>query len=301
MSYLTPEELIRLLKRVFYVDADGRVYARIAVDDVGLAKEATLAHVTYTGAHRLKLVRYYSGSVTVSPATTVSTLSVSGIGRFHYFMRHYSSGVPAGNAELQTRFDASIGWEAQASWGISAFNYFGLTATGFHFDGVLRTHRWDTVNHVYWTEVYNRTFPIPFRLELLQQLYNSHATDTATMSHVTYYSVFTASRHIVVKLPKWVDAPALREKSGVKELMYPLVVHRLGYFEDEALHPYREYLEDLPNRWDKERTLPDGTVIRGASERIQNFVAEVYAPEEVPKEKALGRIKPVKILHEEVV
>jgi len=74
----------------------------------------------------------------------------------------------------------------------------------------------------------------------------------------------------------------------------------LGYFENEEEHPYREWLIDLPNRYDKERTILGYPPIRSATEKVQQFVIELYYPENWTVKKALGKIRYEKVLVEEV-
>jgi len=111
-----------------------------------------------------------------------------------------------------------------------------------------------------------------------------------------------ATKRILLKLPRFIEASDIKKRSGVSELRdCPIVVQRLGYFEDEDEHPYRDWLTDLPNEWDHKFTPPGLAPIRGATERKQKFVCELYAPENYTIEKALGKVKPSKVLYEEIL
>jgi len=323
MSYIPPKEWQRLLKRVFAIDADRRLLIGIDLDNVGLAKDATLTstlsrnvaqwggatqtgfdfedHIPYTGAHRFKTEFHSSGATTVAAATIVTTLSVTGIGRIPTTQwRHRSVGVAPGKAHLLLNIDAEgLMWDF-CPWSVALCQVRGLNSVGWHLNK-LYVETWDTVNNDYMVNMpYAR--PNMFRSSVDVAFRNYDTAIDATMYTRLVYAIFSSSKRILVKLPRWIDALALRKKSGIARLKgCPISVVRLGYFEDEEEHPYRDWLDDLPNKWDDERVLPDGRRIRSATEKVQNFVAEIYAPEEMTVDQALGEIKPLKVLYEEVV
>jgi len=137
-----------------------------------------------------------------------------------------------------------------------------------------------------------------FRTSLEGRLRNTHDTLSSTQKSGVCYNLFVSSRRVLCKLPKFIDARALRAKAGSKRLIHPLVVERIGYFEKEEEHPYRDYLADLPNEWDDELTLPDGTVVRSASPKKAKTVLTLIVPEDWTAKKALGKIKVSKVLEE---
>jgi len=90
----------------------------------------------------------------------------------------------------------------------------------------------------------------------------------------------------------------LRARAGSKDLAHPIAVERLGYFEREEEHPYRDFLAYLPNEWDDELTLPDGTVVRSCSPTKAKTVLTLIVPEDWDAKRALGKIKVSTVLEE---
>jgi len=281
MSYLTPEELQRILKRVFYEDDIGR-------------------NLDYVGGHRWRTMVYESGSVTVGPGASVTTLSVSGIGYQRGWIYQESDGIPAAYARHEFNVDGQ-GYKLAGRHGfmdIGFANWTEVTAKGWYANRVF-VKCWDTAVNKYELANYFVPRTLDFRTSLAARLRNTHPTDSSTQTgHITY-SLFVSSKRILCKLPKFIDAPELRKKAGSRDLAHPIVVERLGYFEKEEEHPYRDYLADLPNEWDTERTLPDGTVVRGASPAKAKTVLTLIVPEDWDAKRALGKIKPEKVLSEE--
>jgi len=258
---------------------------------------ANLAHV---GGHRWRHTVYTSGSLTVGPATYVDTLSVSGIGYQIGLLYHYSSGVPP--YQPHQRFNVDGQGYLPADWhgtlDVSVANGTGLASVGWHLNRIY-VSTWDTAAHKY--AVYNQFLPprVCFRTSLAARLINDDATYSSTQMGVVGYNLVGSSKRILCKLPKVIDARALRARAGSKRLIHPLVVESLGYFEKEEEHPYRDHLADIPNEWDDELTLPDGTKVRSASPKKAKTVLTLIVPEDWTTEKALGKIKPEKVLSEE--
>jgi len=334
-----------VVKQVSAADLRLDVRSTIEGDTVGLAKDATLTsalsrnvaqwggtaqtgfdfegHVPFIGAHRLRGEVVASGSVTVLAGTTLTWLSVSGIGRF-FVAKHASVGVVASKAQQRPWIvgDEVFRIECRPIDVISA-HFLRMRSVGWYINSVY-VYTWDTVNNNYSVMDHMVGKSYPYRDTLDVVFTNFDTTTNATMVGRVVYSLFSASKRILVKLPRWNDALALRKESGVARLKgCPIVVYRLGYYEIEEEHPYREWLDDLPNKWDRElpieklsdfeahiagRERPEdlaiierGGIIRSATEEVQNFVAEIYAPDEMTVDQALGKIKPVKVLHEEKI
>jgi len=324
MSYIPPKEWERLLKRVFEIDTDKKL--RTGIDKWGGTTQTGFDfedHVPYIGAQRLEWKSASSGNISMGPGTTYVYVNVSGLGRLIDLPSHYSSGVSPVRAPHESLCDGK--YESNARMPDVYFcNYFGFTSVGNYTFGskFVRVWTWDTVNDVYDARHHYCPAFTPFRSTLVVRLRNLDGTLTATMRGSTYYALFSASKRIVIKLPQWIGARKLREKTAIPRYC-PITVVRLGYFEIEEEHPYREYLADLPNRWDYEMSLKDldafkshvagretpydlaiierGGIIRSATERVQQFVAEIYGPEDWSRKRILGKIKPVKVLYEEVL
>jgi len=273
MSYLTPVEFERILKRVFYEDDIGR-------------------NLDYVGGHRWRTKPYDSGSLTVGPTATVSTISVSGIGHQLGYLFHESNGVEARRAFHEFNIDGQgFQYADRHGYGDVACSFgWGLTTEGWHLNSI-RIARWDTVNNVY--SVMNHFLPprMYFRTSWAGRIRNEDPTLSSTQHARLMYNLFVSSRRILCKLPRYDDAGKLRKLAGSKELIHPLVVERLGYFEDEALHPYREFLEDLPNEYDTTLTLPDGTKVKSCSPKKSKIVLSLFVPDDWSFERAIGKIK----------
>jgi len=261
---------------------------------------ADFAHLAYVGGHRFRTVVYDSGSLTVGAGAWVSTLSISGVGYVQGVVNHRSVGVPAGYAFNEYNVDAQgFMWcWLHGFLDLSNISGWGLGSVGWHLNRI-RVHAWDTATNTY--EVMNMFLPrrMNFRSSLEGRLGNTHPTDSSTQVSRITYELFVSSKRILCKLPKFIDARALRAKAGSKELAYPLVVESLGYFEKEEEHPYRDHLADIPNEWDDELTLPDGTKVRSASPKKAKTVLTLIVPEDWKVERALGKIKVEKVLSEE--
>jgi len=278
MSYLTPVEFERILRRVFYEDDIGR-------------------NLDYVGGHRFRQKLYNSGSLTVGPATAVSTLSVSGVGFQSGFLRHYSAGVAPTKTFHKFNVDGEgLQYAHRHSFVDVNIAYLsGLTAAGWHI-GRVWIKTWDTAANKYDVRCLFLGPLLRFRTSLAGQLYNADTVTSATMVGEISYCLFVSTKRVLCKLPKFIDAPLLRAKAGSKQMIHPLVVESLGYFEDEEEHPYRDYLADIPNEWDTEITLPDGTKSRGASPAKAKVVLSLFVPEDWTAKKALGKIKVSKVL-----
>jgi len=258
---------------------------------------ADFAQLAYVGGHRWGTRTHYSGDVTVGPGATVVTFSVSGIGYQRGLLYHYSAGIPPYNARL--RYSVDGGGIPPSTWhgyfDIDEGNYHGLGSVGWHLNR-LRVSVWDTATHTY--TMFNVFHPeiLYFRTSLAGQLENTHATDSSTQKHLICYNLFVSSKRILCKLPRYVSATELRKKAGSKRLKHPIIVERIGYFEDETEHPYRDFLTDLPNEWDTEITLKDGTKVKSCSPKKAKVVLSLFVPEDWSAKKALGKIKPEKVL-----
>jgi len=257
------------------------------------------ANLPFVGGHRWRHKVYFSGALTVGAATSITTLSVSGIGFQLGQLYHYSSGIPNSNAFTEFSIDG-LGYRSSESHGYFDIGYlgvYGLGSVGWHLNRI-RVHQWDTVNNVY--SVLNYFLPprMYFRSYLSNRLRNSHPTDPSTQDVNIAYNLFVSSKRILCKLPRFIDAGTLRKKAGSKQSIHPLVVELLGYFEKEEEHPYGDYLADIPNEWDVETTLPDGSIVRSASPAKAKTVLTLIVPEDWTTKKALGKIKVSKVLEE---
>ncbi|MHC1600508.1 MAG: hypothetical protein ACXQS5_06800 [Candidatus Methanospirareceae archaeon] len=259
------------------------------------------ADFQYIGGHRFKHCRYESGLVEVGPKTTLDVLSVSGTGFAVLMAEHDSYNVPMFNAEAYVLCDGcssdliripDVHW----AWEL------GFTSVGNYQMGAkfVYVERWDETNDWYSIYQFCNALPVHFLNSLHGQLKNTNSSLYASMWQTIEYSLFVSSKRLVVKLPQFVSAKVLRRFSGVKRL-YPIEVKRIGYFEDETEHPYREFLKDLPNKWDREVKLSDGRKVRSATPKAQSFVLEIYGPENWKAEKIMNKIKYDKILYEEVL
>jgi len=302
MSYIPPKEWERLLSRVFNIDTDKKL--RVGIDKWGGTAQTGFDfedHIPFIAAHRFKTIRYLSGEVTVTAGSYTTTLSVTGIGYMGTLeCAHKSTGIGASKASHTMLVDGGAE-ESFIDFGnlaqVSAIKATGLDTVGWHLNKVY-VWTWDTVNDIYYVSALWQG-KLQFRTSLECRLRNYDTVDS-TQKDMIDYSLFTSSKRIVIKLPRWIGAKKLREKTEIPHYC-PIVVQRLGYFENEEEHPYREWLSDLPNRWDYELTLRDGRKVRSATESAQQFVAELYCPEEMTTKKALGKIKPLKVLYEEVL
>jgi len=256
--------------------------------------------LAYVGGHRFSTKKYDSGSLTVGPGATVPTLSVSGIG-IYLCNSHYSSGVGPDRATAYVKCDGvNIGADYGWIYGIGGAYWYGMGSVGWHINKVY-VNTWNTAANVY--EVWSMAFHVPFHFRTSGggKLVNWDGTLSSTQRQRVGYLLFVASRRVLCKLPKFVDAMVLRGKSGIKRFpQYPIIVERLGYFEKvEEEHPYRDHLADLPNEWDDELTLPDGTKVKSASPKKAKTVLTLIVPEDWDVKRALGKIKVDKVLEEE--
>jgi len=126
MSYLTPQEFERILRRVFYEDDIGR-------------------NLDYVGGHRFRTRVYDSGDLTVGPGASVSTLSVSGVGFQEGPLSHSSKGIPPGNAFHEFDVDAQ-GYQPSHHHGYADVNfaqYWGLAGAGWKLNRIY-VFTWNT-------------------------------------------------------------------------------------------------------------------------------------------------------------
>jgi len=263
--------------------------------------KAISPHIPYIAAHRFRTIGAESGTVPVGAGATVTWSSFSGLGEVPFVIDHESTGIPPADAFNYIWIGIYRSYlDYRGAVDVSRANMFGFTATGWYQNRVF-VKDWDTVNNVFNVFSIYGLKQAPFR-SLLEVKFVNAATVGATMFSRFTHSFFVSSKRIIMKLPTFTNALDLRKKSGIRGLTgCPILVRRLGYFEIEEEHPYREFLRDLPNRYDSETVIAGYPPFRSASEAAQNFVAELYCPEEWSAERAIGRIKPAKVLYEEVL
>jgi len=236
--------------------------------------------------------------IALAPGETVDWLSVSGIGEIRLIFRIYCAGIPAGDSDQENLLDGYSARGAQCC-DIGDCDFYGFTDSGTVYANRLYVLYWNTVKDIYEIRYLNVYFPETYPQSHVERFRNAHDVSTAYMLENVQYALLASSSRALLKLKEWIDASTLRELSGVKDLRHPVIAHRLGYFEDEERHPYRDFLTDLPNLWDHEYAPePPPPPIRGASSRVQNFVCELHYPTNWSVERALGHIKPDKILYE---
>jgi len=242
--------------------------------------------------------KHDSGSVTVSPASMVTTASIVGAGNYMLLPFHYSSGVGATDAYSYPIIDGITSYrflDHRTDFEINSAAVAGLTSVGWHINRVF-VAEWDTVNHVY--RITNRLVePSPFRSSLELVLRNGHLTSAAAMRHIVLYSLMASSRRFLLKLKEFKHARVVAEKLKRAALPFEgITVERLGYFTNEEEHPYRDFLADLPNRWDEEI---GPAKAKSASVKVQNFIVSLETPEQVETRDVEAVIRPAKVLYEE--
>jgi len=256
-------------------------------------------NLSWIGTTRLKNYSTWTGWITVPAGTTVTWLEISGAGC------HLRTGVCAskgilpyqahhiGKSDGVTNYFnfANIWW----------LNEMGITSVGHHSLGSvwIWIETWDTVYNDYRAWLHATPHPIFFRYG--QEFYvQNRATVDATMIHGIDCSLFVAStRRLVMKMPSFRSARALKRELREKRIPFEALTSvRLGYYDIEEFHPYFEWIADLPNRWDQE--IPP-TGAKSASEAVQNYVLEIYIPDQVKTEDVVRELKPLKLLYEETL
>lgn len=241
----------------------------------------------YLGAFRFSNRFASSGSVTVGAGATVNWLSVSGYGVLLSDWYVYSSGIPPNNSFQVNLLDNNNDILLRTP-DIYHANALGFTTAGNYSIGSkgFKVTVWDTTNNVY--ELYHLAEPMQvyFRSSLIEQFYNSHATASATMREIVQYAIFVSSKRMLLKLNRWIDADALKRLMNVENVS----VHRLGYFENELEHPYREFLAQLPNVSDFQIPLKTLPPVKSRKAKTCPVVVEAFFKGKMDYKQALGRL-----------
>lgn len=257
-----------------------------------IAKETTLKDIynqlyNFLGGHKLKNFFSSSGSVSVPANSNNAWLYIVGIGYAILLHTTSSTGIPASNALFEVHADGFHDLEVRIP-DIWYCNYFGLTTVGNYSMGhkAFRVHTWDTVNHIYTVHQFARANKTPFRNSLMARMSNTHPTSSATMIMDLQYCLYAATKRIVLKhdgMPDVLNAMKKMKKANIA--VSAITSQLLGYFENEEKHPYREFINDFPNR----------------KENITNplCAVELYVDESVPLGKVKHYFKPLKIVYEE--
>jgi len=266
-----------------------------------VATEATLANVyNALGKPRLELKYYHSGYITVDAGTSSTVFSLSGSGLLEDVYEIYSSGIAPDKSSQRVHLDGNdISWKFYLD--IFAAERNGYNTTGNYNVGnfTLRVHGWNTTSNVYTVRHLFYIMRLPFK-NTLEIVFINDDTVSATMGIQIFYSLFAASKRLVLKMRGWKDPKAVRKALGLGP-EHPVIIQRLGYYETEEEHPYREFLKDFPIRSDYELELKDGTKVKACTPKSHHIVAEVFVPENWSNEKVLDLIKPYKLVYEEVI
>lgn len=243
---------------------------------------------SYLGGHRFQNKYVLSGNVTVPAGSTVTWLNVAGLGYFMFHFNHYSSGIPPGYAFHKMLCDDEYDLLVRLP-DIYFANFLGCTTVGNYSAGhkAFRVAQWDTVNHVYEVKHFACASKTPFRTSFKAQFNNTSSAD-ATMFATLQYCIFVSSKKTIFKLPQTVDPVFLKRKMASEKMdVSAIVVQLLGYFEDETEHPYRQFLQHLPNT--------------PANKGKPLVVCEVYSSEEVSINEIAQYLKPEKSIYEETI
>jgi len=241
----------------------------------------------FLGGFRLQNRIGSSGAISVLPATVTTWLSVSGRGLLLIDQRNKSQGIPATDAKFENILDGAHDVLVRFL-DIDYADMFGLTTVGTIYFNKSFIYTWDTVNHVY--EIYNlsNVQPAFFRSSLVERFRNTNATLTATMYEDCQYSLFLSTKQMLVKLAKPIFAEVL--KRSLHPSVESTIVQRIGYFEIEDEHPFREYLAQLPNIADDTLVLKDGREVKSRKAKTAHTVAIISDPDELSYKQALGKM-----------
>ena len=248
-------------------------------------------HIQYIGTYRLQHKSYDSGLITVAAASETEYLSVSGCGVFisprkHRVVNYGTLGKIIHNVKLDTHdlfrgrldaFPASV--RLMDAWGYNSVGNYTLGRIGFRVD------EWDTTNNNYAVETVD--FPErPFRSSLTAKLINNDSANDVDQQGVVIYTIFTASKQAFMTIPEYISATLLRKL--VDKRVSAIEVMTMGYFEKEEEIPYY----DLVNK--------EYPLTSLSSRKPLSYIAITY-PDNVRIEQVLGRFKPKKILHDNIL
>ncbi|RLG80633.1 MAG: hypothetical protein DRO09_02880 [Thermoprotei archaeon] len=248
-------------------------------------------HLQYLGVYRLQCKRYNSGVLSVDPDTTVSLLSVSGIGIFICQSYCRAEGIPADASRFDVKADGNyfFSYELGTFPSPNIISLMGWSSTGYHSDGIFacRVVEWDTTNDIYRVNGYKQP-TIPYRFSLDSEFKNLTATSTATIQQLIHYLLFVSSRQALLAISKFINARTV--KKLLDKRVSAVEVHTVGQSEKEEEIPYSEFLEA-----EKEHHLSEL-----ARRKPLTYVIVTY-PDNVELEKVLGSLKPKKILHDNIL
>jgi len=295
---------------VDYADAVDKDLDALALAEVNLTKvsgvEQTGAdwtplfeNLNWVGAYRFKQIYTSSGWTSVPAGTVVEWLSVSGTGILQCVWEMGTSGFPAKNSIHWIVLDGSKERSINLPR-ICDLPDLGMDAEGNYTLGrvFIRVARWAPVAHDYRKYRYSDGVPSFYRSSLVSRHQNTSDTD-GTMINAFHYFLFTASKRLLMKFPSYRASEALKKRLADAKIPFQSIFSmRLGYYEAIEDHPYPDFLTDLPSEWDQE-VGPAKT--KSASEAKQNFVCEIYVPEEVPTDSVARELKPLKLLYEEIL
>jgi len=250
-------------------------------------------HLQYLGGHRWRC-NYYDSGVTTLPANTTSTFtSVSGLGIYWNMDSTYLRYVAYYESYFCVYCDDTPAFAELGDYiSPNIVNEWGFTSTGVHSLGkyVLRTLMWDTTGNEYEIRGHDRP-AVYFRNTLEVEVANLNSSTDAEVSVIIHYYLFVASKQALLALdPSKGHVHAKVLKKMLDKRVSAVEVHTMGQFEKEEEIPRGEFIGT-----EKEYHLTEL-----ARKRPLTYVIITY-PDNVELEKVLGRLKPKKILHDDIL
>jgi len=251
-------------------------------------------NLQYLGGHRFQSKSYDSGLVTLSKDTTSTLTSVSGLGIYWNMFYTYLGEVSYADAIFQTYCDDVRALTGESGEYVDPARVvaWGFDSVGLHSHGkyALRVLTWDTGTNRYEVVGHDRP-PVYFRNSLEVKVTNLNSTTDAEVTVGIHYYLFVTSKQALLALdPSKGHVHAKVLKKMLDKRVSAVEVHTMGQFEKEEEIPRGEFIGT-----EKEYHLTEL-----ARRKPLTYVIITY-PENVELEKVLGRFKPKKILHDDIL
>jgi len=217
-----------------------------------------------------------SGLINVPARSQVEWLSVAGEGFIHGVTAHKVLGIPADRGYFQANIDGT-GWSHDYIFpSIAGLDGVGIKSVGTFLSGIVIT-LWDRTGRRFW---YHRIdLPKSYFRSSVAFRYVNNFDEDSRQGGAIMVTLSVASRMVLCELRRYVRATwisdSLRELSNPEPLL-PVVVQRLGVFEDGEECPYNEYVARL----------------------TYGVIAEIYVPDDVDVRKVVKIVRPYRVLYE---
>jgi len=245
------------------------------------------ADFQYIGTHRHLMRRPTSGWTDVPPKTHVYWLDVSGRGVvWNCMTRNIAGDIPPSDWYTFEICDGQAERDMPSRVPVR-FQEAGITTEGMHTFGEEWAYiiKWTTVAP-YAQYIVQSPHKYPFGSRLHCGFRNTNATYTLTAYHEVYHEILTSSKRFLCIADRWISAEEVRKRMEERLITHPIIVQRVGYFDDVIIdrHPYPDFIKEFKQR-------------KGEFD----VIIELFTDERVQASEVERRVRPRKVLYEEII